>query len=235
MTSPWYNLLFDAETGVAHISLRDAIGCYGIPSADLGRELAALKPKQIELLIDTTGGACISGLNTHAILSKYQTEVLITGNCWSAGIIVAMSGKKICCYPDAKILVHGPTTHIIAAPRELRAAANRLESLTAEIGKIIRQRTGQDARTVSRWLSRDTWFDATEAKRAGLVDRIVKKPTPRPGTALARIAAARDAMPESEAVFRDWLYAIGPITVTNRQKLFQDVHGWLMANVHERT
>jgi ATP-dependent protease ClpP protease subunit len=236
----WYNLLPDPTTGTAHVFLRDDIGCGGKSSGDLGRELAALSPKRIELQIDSSGGSTITGLNLFEIFNRYETAVTITGKCHSAALTAAMGGRSRRILPTGKILVHSPTYYINGTLEELLGAAIELEKLKAFVLQILCERTKQPATTVFDWLARDTWFDAKDALAVGLVDAITE---PLPVVPAARRLEANASAPavasvtetESEKLFHDWLAAFGRIEVANRSKFARDLFSWATFNTDEIT
>jgi ATP-dependent Clp protease protease subunit len=225
----WFNIARDAE-GTAHVFLRDDIGCGGKTSGDLARELNVLSPKRISLQIDSTGGSANTGANLFAIFSRYQTEVLITGNCFSSAIIAAMAGRTRRILPAAKILIHSPTHYINGTPEELRAAATHLEKLNVSIFQILRERTKQPAPVVARWLAGDTWFSAQAALACGLVDEIMP-PVPTARVQAVATGPAVATITEAEKSFQDWLAAFGRIQVSDRARFIYDLNLWAIHNV----
>lgn len=235
MSTSWFHLLFTPQTQTAHVALRDDIGCGGETSGDLARELDAVRPAQVDLLVASSGGCSICGLNLYAIFSHFNTIATITRCCSSAAAFAVMGARKTSILPSARILIHSPSGYALGTPEELRETAREVDKLKELVQGILLQRTGQSSGIVSEWLAKDTWFSAQEALAAGLVDEIIEAP-PAPAIAAGKPVSASASvrpMTESEALFCTWLSAFGSVEVANKQQFAHYLHDWLQCCVSQ--
>jgi len=191
------------------------------PTVDLG---------EIErVYIDSCcGGDTVLGLQLfHAL--KDKVTVTVTGRCVSAGILVMLAGSSIKMASDARLMIHSPVQHCVGNVSQLRAAADGLQKVVAEVQAIIAERTGQSAGSVCDWLSRDTWFTAEEAKAFGLVDLVFEATE---AIAPAKLAEAMEptTTPE-ERFFFSLLKAVRPLPVVDKQNFCRELNAWCVQNV----
>jgi ATP-dependent protease ClpP protease subunit len=227
----WFTLTRIDET--AFVTLGADMGSFGVGpehfSAALGRT------RKVELRIDSNGGDSTCGLEMFRLLRTLDTEVLIAGRCWSSAVTVAMAGKLVRIERGSKILVHPPVTHICGTVRELRAEADVLEGILAEVRGVIAERTRQPAQVVDEWLSKDTWFDAEQAVAVGLADEVVDPPPPPPRVRAQTgpLAVASKEPTEQENLFRIFLTAFGDLAVTDKAAFARHLGEWVQTKVRE--
>lgn len=227
----WFSMQHAGNRAFA--SIHGEIGVFGQTSSDF---IAALGDSEsVELMIDSSGGNSITGLNLYAGLRDRAVEVVILGRCASSALIAACAGTKISAMPAARLLVHAPSNALLGTAKELRAAAEELDRLTDQFEHIIAERCEQPLATVRDWLSHDTYFSATKALRVGLIDEILPAPTPRITSASKPSAADSIMIPETEQMFLAWLTAFGQVEVRDVEKFRRELLSWSASNVRQTT
>jgi ATP-dependent Clp protease protease subunit len=225
----WYSMRTEDDT--AYVSLWSDIGCYGKKSSDFAAELG--KPRKVELFISSSGGSSVCGLNLFHILKDFDVDVLISGQCCSAAVVVAMAGRVIKIRRDAKILIHPPVVHSIGTPAQLRADAKRLANRMKAIVTIIMRRSCQPEPVVREWLSKDTWLNADEALVAGLVDEIVEPPRLMRSPSEVPLSAVCNGATEDERLIQAMLTGLGPVQVPDKAAFGRELAAWFSRNVKE--
>jgi ATP-dependent protease ClpP protease subunit len=127
------------------------------------------------LLIDTEGGLANATIGCVQMLQrKFPTlETRAVASCMSAGVDLLMAGTLRTAIPTAEFMTHPPTESFEVRPEsgpERSALAKSSHEWT------IRFYTKHTARGLRFWrsfFSRDRWFGAREAKRLGIVHKII--------------------------------------------------------------
>ena len=223
----WYSMRTHDET--AYVSLRSDIGCYGRKSSDFAAELG--HPRKVELFIDSAGGDTICSLNLHEMLRGLDVDVLISGQCCSAAVLVAMAGKVVRIQRGANIMIHAPVCYSFGTPEKLHADAQTLAGWTEETLAIIVRESQQTESVVREWFRKDTWFTAEEALAAGLVDEIVEPPRLMRKSDDGPVLAPMNGPTEDERFLQAMLTGLGAIQVCDKTAFVEWLKGWLRKNV----
>lgn len=223
----WFRI--EREDGhKAHGSIFGELGAFGQTADDFVAALAGVA--ELDLFMDCPGGDALAALQIAPELRSRKTTITITGHCGSAGLFAAMGAETIQCVPTARLLIHSPMRSILANASELHAAADGLDITTRKVEELIRAKTEQPEEVVHDWLSRDSWFSAQEALAVGLVDEIIQPAKPRRSKRAAQSdtysPAALAPVPESEAMFRAFLTAFGPVEVRDVENFRRDLLAW---------
>lgn len=135
--------------------------------------------KPIHLIINSPGGSVDAGFAIwdQAKMISSPVITLITGLAASMGSILSLCASKGKCYatPSTRIMIHQPLLGGV-----IRGQATDLDIQAKEIIKtrntlinIYVEKTGKSADEIEKAIDRDTWMTAEEAKKFGLVDKIV--------------------------------------------------------------
>lgn len=225
----WYSIKTHDET--AYVSLRSDIGCYGKRSSDFAAELG--KPRKVELFIDSSGGDTICSLNLHEMLRGLDVEVLISGQCCSAAVLVAMAGRVVRIQRNAKIMIHAPVCYSFGTPEKLHADAQTLAGWTEETIAIIMRESHQPESVVREWFSKDTWFTAEETLADGLVDEIVEPPSLMRLPENSSSPLSTSGPTEDERFLQSMLAGLGTVQVRDNVAFRQWLAGWVSRNVKQ--
>ena len=138
--------------------------------------------KPILFVINSPGGAVDSGFAIYdqAKLLNSPVYTLVTGLAASMGsllMLIAPKGKRFAT-ANARIMIHQPLIGgvIQGQATDLDIQAKEMLKTRDLIVKIYSDATGKDVATVSKAIDRDNWMTPEEAKKFGLLDKIVSTP-----------------------------------------------------------
>lgn len=168
--------------GGASLYLYDAIGGWdGVQAKDIVAALneANRDGRQVDLFINSPGGDIFEGHAIHNAILRHPGTVrgYIDGLAASAASYIAMACDELMIMPNAQIMIHdghgGPPGLSPAGHREV---ADLLDLLSDSIAQMYANRAGGEASDWRLKMSAETWFNATQALDAGLVNAIHRVP-----------------------------------------------------------
>lgn len=170
-----YNNIKSIKEGVAEIYLYSSID--SVSAENFLNEFLYLENSedvnQINLSIISSGGSVIEGQKIFATLlgSTKPVHIYIKGIVASISSLIALAGSKVYMYDYATIMWHN--THLGGRePNEKEAKA--LGALNESLTTFYNQRTGLSSKKISKWMEEETWFNAKDALKNGLVDEIIE-------------------------------------------------------------
>lgn len=135
--------------------------------------------KPITVLINSPGGSADAGFAIYDLLRFIKPPVItvVNGLCASAGILIqlATDKKRRFCLPEARFMIHQPSTMGRGTASDLDITAKEILKLRDRYNKIIAECTGRSGEQVLEDARRDFWLDAGRALEYGLVHKVVKK------------------------------------------------------------
>lgn len=135
----------------------------------------------IEIRINCAGGSVFEGIAMFNMIrdSKVTVHCYIDGVAASMGSILAMAGSKIYMSRFGRLMLHRPMGTAEGDEDDMTEYHNLLKGLKADLAKIYSERSGLSIDDVmSKWMVKgiNTWFTATEAMDAKLIDGIYDGP-----------------------------------------------------------
>ncbi len=173
-TRPWYSFQAAAGTRRAKVMIYDAIGgWFGIQTSEFVKELNDLDVDEIELHLNSPGGAAFDGIAIHNALRQHQAKVtvIVDGLAASAASAVAMGGDEVVMARGSSLMIHDASAIAWGNAADCRKTADVLDKLSGNYAKIYAAKAGG---TPGEWrtaMLAETWYDADEAVEAGLADR----------------------------------------------------------------
>ncbi|GAA4222213.1 Clp protease ClpP [Sphingomonas endophytica] len=125
--------------------------------------------------INSVGGLVFEGLAIHDALTRYdrgRVTVHVDGIAASIASVIALAGNPIVMAENAMMMIHDPSSDCAGTARELRADADKLDKVGAQLAGMYARRTGKPVARIAALMAAETWFTADEAKAIGLADRI---------------------------------------------------------------
>lgn len=141
---------------------------------DVNQALADAKGDDIEVYINSYGGAVNVGSEIYTALKDYKGNVLIkiVGLAASAASVIGMSGKSVMS-PTAQIMMHNASTGARGDYRIMDQTSKMLQVTNKSILNAYKLKSGLSEEEIKAIMDKETWLTAQEAKELGLVDEIM--------------------------------------------------------------
>lgn len=133
--------------------------------------------KDINLYINSPGGSVTAGLAIYDTMQYIKCDVstICMGLCASMGAVLlaaGASGKRFA-LPNSEILIHQPMSGLQGQVTDMDIHMRHLIKVKSRMTSILSKHTGQSIEVITRDTERDTIFDANEALKYGLIDKII--------------------------------------------------------------
>lgn len=149
-------------------------------SEKIARQLILLEEDgddPIKVFIDSPGGDADAGFAIFDMIRFVKPKVYTIGMglVASAGALILLASSKECRLglPNSHYLIHQPLSGIRGVATEIEIHANEVDKLRIKINKLISEETGQDVKKVEKDTDRDYWMNSEEAKKYGLISKII--------------------------------------------------------------
>ena len=134
--------------------------------------------KTINVIINSQGGNADSGFGIYDMLKFIKPPVitLTAGLCASAAIIIFLAGDKgkRFALPNARFLLHQPSTSAVGPASDLEITANQILKIRDQFNRIIANETENEVKKITFDANRDFWLSAKEAVDYKLVSKIIE-------------------------------------------------------------
>jgi ATP-dependent Clp protease protease subunit len=134
--------------------------------------------KPIDVIINSQGGNADSGFGIYDMLKFIKPPVitLTAGLCASAAIIIFLAGDKgkRFALPNARFLLHQPSTSAVGPASDLEITANQILKIRDQFNRIIANETENEVKKITVDANRDFWLSAKEAVDYKLVSKIIE-------------------------------------------------------------
>jgi ATP-dependent Clp protease protease subunit len=145
--------------------------------------LDAENPKEdIRIYVNSPGGSVTSALALYDTMQYMKCDVatICIGQAASAAAVLLAAGTKGKRYslPNSRILIH--QIHIAGIEgqqTEVAIQAKEMLRMKNQLNEILAKHTGQTAKKIEADTDRDNFMSADEAKKYGLIDKIISKQT----------------------------------------------------------
>ena len=135
--------------------------------------------KEISMYINSPGGVVSSGLAIYDTMQYIKPEVSsrCIGQAASMGSLLLAAGEKNKRFalPNSRIMVHQPSGGFQGQASDIERHAKEIISLRSRLNEIYVNHTGKDLKTIESALDRDTFMTSDDAKKFGLIDKVVQK------------------------------------------------------------
>ena len=133
--------------------------------------------KDVNLYINSPGGTVTSGLAIIDTMNHIKNNVSTTcvGIAASAAALILSAGAKGKRYalPNSEIMIHQPLGGAEGQASDIEISARHILKMRENLNKILAKNTGQSLSKVEKDVDRDFFMDAEEAKKYGLIDKVV--------------------------------------------------------------
>ncbi len=135
--------------------------------------------KDITMYINSPGGHVTAGLAIYDTMQYIKPDVstVCMGMAASMGAVLlagGTSGKRYC-LPNAEVMIHQPLGGTEGQASDIIIHADHIKQTKERLNKMLAHHTGQPLKTVEKDTDRDFFMSADQAKKYGLVDKIITK------------------------------------------------------------
>lgn len=136
--------------------------------------------KDISLYVNSPGGSVSAGMAIVDTMNHIKPEVstICVGIAASMGAWILSQGQKGKRFvlPNAEVLIHQPLGGVSGQASDILITAENIIKIKNKMAKMLADATGQKVEKIIKDVDRDFWMDAEEAKKYGIVDKIMTKP-----------------------------------------------------------
>ena len=137
--------------------------------------------KDVSLYINSPGGSVSAGMAIIDTMNHIKPEVstICVGIAASMGATILSQGHKGKRFvlPNAEVMIHQPWGGVSGQASDIIITAENIIKTKKKLVKMFADSTGQKIEKVEKDMDRDFWMNADEAKKYGIVDKIMTKPT----------------------------------------------------------
>ncbi|MFZ7131621.1 MAG: ATP-dependent Clp endopeptidase proteolytic subunit ClpP [Eubacteriales bacterium] len=133
--------------------------------------------KDIQLYVNSPGGSITAGFAIYDTMNFIKSDVstICIGMAASMGAFLLASGKKgkRLALPNSEIMIHQPLGGAQGQSVDVQIYATRLLKTREKLNQILSEKTGQPIEVINKDTDRDNFMSADEAKKYGLIDKVV--------------------------------------------------------------
>lgn len=133
--------------------------------------------KDISLYINSPGGSASATLAMIDTINHIKCDVstVCVGMAASGGAWLLSAGAKGKRYvlPNAEVMIHQPLGGAEGQATDIEIRAKHILKLRETLAKMMAKNTSQSLEKVQKDIDRDYFMDAQEAKKYGIVDKIL--------------------------------------------------------------
>jgi ATP-dependent Clp protease protease subunit len=134
--------------------------------------------KDIKLYINSPGGSVTAGLAIYDTMQyiKPNVSTICIGIAASMGAVLLASGKqgKRLALPNSEVMLHQVMGGTEGQASDIKIRAEHILKIKDQLNNILAKHTKQPKSKIEKDTDRDFFLDSNEAKKYGLVDKIIK-------------------------------------------------------------
>jgi len=134
--------------------------------------------EDITMYINSPGGSASSTLAMIDTMNFIKPDVstVCVGMAASGGAWTLLSGaeEKRYALENSEVMIHQPLGGAEGQTTDILITAENMKRLRRRLAGIISDRSGKDIEDVEKDIERDLWLNAEEAKKYGLIDKVLK-------------------------------------------------------------
>ena len=137
--------------------------------------------KDIHLYINSPGGVVTAGMAIYDTMQYIKPDVstICVGSAASMGSLFLTAGApgKRYALPHSRIMIHQPLGGVQGQASEIEIHAREILRLREELNGVLAHHTGQPIEVIAQDTDRDNFMSAEDAKRYGLIDEVLTRPS----------------------------------------------------------
>lgn len=136
--------------------------------------------KDITIYINSPGGAVSDGMAIYDTMQMVKSDIktICIGRCSSMAAVLLSGGTKGKRYitPNSEVMIHEVSSFNMGKIGELKINYEHSNTMNERIIKLLANNTGKSTKQIRHDIQlKDRWFNAEEALKYGLVDKILIK------------------------------------------------------------
>ena len=136
--------------------------------------------KDITFYINSPGGSVSDGMAIYDVMQIIKSDIktVCIGRCSSMAAVLLSGGTKGKRYitPNSEIMIHEVSSFNMGKIGELKINYEHSNTLNERIIKLLANNTGKTVKQIRHDIQlKDRWFNAEEALKYGLIDKILTK------------------------------------------------------------
>ncbi|MBL7054062.1 ATP-dependent Clp endopeptidase proteolytic subunit ClpP [Patescibacteria group bacterium] len=134
--------------------------------------------KDIKIYINSPGGSVTAGMAIYDTIQYIKPKIMTIciGIAASMGAVLLSGGSKgkRCALPNAEIMLHQVMGGTQGQASDIKIRAEHILKIRDNLNKILAKHTGQKISKIQKDIDRDFFMSAVQAKKYGLIDKIIK-------------------------------------------------------------
>lgn len=134
--------------------------------------------KDIKLYINTPGGSVTAGMAIYDTMNYVKPDIMTIGMgiAASMGAFLLSSGAKgkRIALPNSEVMLHQVMGEAGGQATDIKIRAEHILKIKERLDKILAANTGQTLKKIEEDTDRDFYMDPEEAKKYGVVDKIIR-------------------------------------------------------------
>lgn len=135
--------------------------------------------EDIKIYINSPGGSVTSALALYDTIQYMKCDVatICIGQAASAAAVLLAAGTKGKRYslPNARVLIHQVMGGAEGQQKDVEIQAKEMLRIKDQLNEILSKHTGQSIKKIEQDTDRDYFLTAEEAKKYGVIDKIISK------------------------------------------------------------
>jgi ATP-dependent Clp protease, protease subunit len=135
--------------------------------------------KDIKFYINSPGGSVTSGLAIYDTMQYIKSPVstICVGMAASMAAVLLAAGAngKRFALPNSEIMIHQPMGGFEGQASDIKIRSEQILKIKDKLNGILAMHTGQEMKTIEKDTDRDNFMSADEAKKYGIIDKVIKK------------------------------------------------------------
>ncbi|MEI7620419.1 MAG: ATP-dependent Clp endopeptidase proteolytic subunit ClpP [Candidatus Falkowbacteria bacterium] len=137
------------------------------------------KTKDIKFYINSPGGSVTAGMAIYDTMQYIKSDVstICLGMAASMASFLLAAGApgKRLALPNSEIMIHQVMGGSEGQASDIKIRTEHILKTKDKMNRLFAEHTGQKMATVEKDTDRDNYMNAEEAKKYGIIDKIIKK------------------------------------------------------------
>ncbi len=137
------------------------------------------KEKDIKFYVNSPGGSVTAGMAIYDTIQYVKCDVstICVGMAASMGAVLLASGAKgkRLALPNSEVMIHQVMGGAEGQATDIKIRAEYILRIKDKLNKILSEHTGQTIAKIEKDTDRERFMSAAEAKKYGIIDKIITK------------------------------------------------------------